>query len=74
MYQSLEEDTYLAECMNGGHCDNCFSGTNLDHQSMQTLKRMTGVPADAAHKHAITHGILHAPSDQLLHIFTQLLL
>ena len=32
--------------------------------------RMFGVPAGAAHKHAGTHGILHLPSDRLLHILT----
>jgi len=26
MYLCLKEDTCLRECMNGGHCDCCFSG------------------------------------------------
>jgi hypothetical protein len=36
------------------------------------LKRMMGVPADAAHEHAITQGVLHLPSDQSRHMLTQL--
>ena len=52
------------------------AGQEDDSRTIQhtDLKRMIGVPADAAHEHAITQGIWHLPSDQLLHMFTWSLL
>ena len=52
------------------------AGQEDDSRTIQhaDLKHMIGVPADAAHEHAITQGILHLPSDQPLHMFTWSLL